>query len=94
MNPNCRTCFDGVVFLTSVMEYLNAELLELAGNTATQHHRKQIKPRHIMLSIADDAEFAQVLKHLTISESGVVPQIHLNLLKHKGGDQAKSSKSN
>lgn len=36
-----RVGFDAAVFLTAVLEYLSAEILELAGNAATDNNRQR-----------------------------------------------------
>merc|ERR1719318_93566 len=38
------------VYMGAVMEYLMAEVLELAGNCARDNKKKTIKPRHIMMA--------------------------------------------
>ena len=40
----------GAVYLTSVLEYLTAEILELAGNAADENKKKRISPRHVVWS--------------------------------------------
>ena len=45
-----------VVYLGAVMEYLMAEVLELAGNCARDNKKKTIKPRHIMMAVEMDDE--------------------------------------
>ena len=42
------------VYMAAVIEYLLAEVLELAGNCARDNKRKSIKPRHIMMAVEMD----------------------------------------
>merc|ERR1712141_638995 len=44
------------VFTAAVLEYLSAELLELAGNVARDFKVKTVSPRHLMLAIKNDEE--------------------------------------
>ena len=71
------------VYLASVMEYLTAELLELAGNAAKDNKKQRITPRHIMLAVKNDDELSTLLRNVTISAAGVLPNIHSNLLPAK-----------
>ena len=63
------------VYLSAVLEYLCAEILELAGNAARDNKRRVITPRHILLAIANDDELNKLLKGVTISQGGVLPNI-------------------
>ena len=49
-------CAGSAAALVAVIEYLLAEVLELAGNCARDNKRKSIKPRHIMMAVEMDDE--------------------------------------
>lgn len=71
------------VYLAAVLEYLTAEIVELAGNAATDNHKMRILPRHIQLAVGNDEELSRLLQGVTISQGGVLPNIHAVLLPKK-----------
>lgn len=71
------------VYLAAVLEYLSAEVLEVAGNAARDNSRKQIKPRFMQLAIRNDEELNSLLSKVTIAQGGVLPNIHAVLLPKK-----------
>ena len=76
------------VYLAAVLEYLTAELLELAGNAAKDNKRSRIIPRHIQLAVRNDEELNKFLGGVTVAQGGVLPNIHAVLLpKKKKGKQ-------
>ena len=68
------------VYLAAVMEYLAAEILELAGNAARDNKKTRINPRHVQLAVRNDEELNKLLGDVTIAGGGVLPNIHAVLL--------------
>ncbi|PRP74141.1 histone H2A [Planoprotostelium fungivorum] len=81
------------VYLASVLEYLAAEILELAGNASRDNGKHRIVPRHIQLAIRNDEELNKLLHDVTIANGGVLPYIHNSLVpkKTKKGTESSSS---
>ncbi|NWI71363.1 H2AL protein, partial [Todus mexicanus] len=53
------------IYLAAVLEYLTAEILELAGNAARENKKTRIVPRHIQLAVRSDDELNKLFSCVT-----------------------------
>lgn len=74
---------DAAVYMAAAVEYVAAEVLELSGDAAKDNKKARITPHHIQLAVRQDHELNDLLKNVTIPSGGVVPNIHIELLKTK-----------
>ncbi|XP_045830520.1 probable histone H2A.2 isoform X1 [Trifolium pratense] len=80
------------VYLAAVLEYLAAEVLELAGNAARDNKKNRIIPRHVLLAVRNDEELGKLLAGVTIAHGGVLPNINPILLPKKTDRSTAASK--
>ena len=74
-----RVGVGGGVFMAAALEYLTMEILDLAGQCADEHKKKQIKPRHIQLAVRNDEELNKLLAAAQLSQGGVRPNVEAAL---------------
>uniref|UniRef100_A0A8C0VFI4 Histone H2A n=2 Tax=Cyanistes caeruleus TaxID=156563 RepID=A0A8C0VFI4_CYACU len=79
------------IYLAAVMEYMAAEVLELAGNAARENKKTRILPRHIQLAVRNDDELNKFFACVTIPQGGVMPNILSQLLPKKTSRNVSSS---
>ncbi|KAL5076988.1 hypothetical protein RYX36_015972 [Vicia faba] len=79
------------VYLAAVLEYLAAEVLELAGNAARDNKKNRINPRHLLLAVRNDVELGKLLAGVTIAHGGVLPNINPVLLPKRNENAAAST---
>ena len=78
------------VYMAAVLEYIVAEVLELAGNAAKDNKKMRIIPRHIQLAVRNDDELNMFFGNAIIAQGGVLPNINPKLLPEKKGKSKKN----
>jgi len=88
---------DAAVYLAATLEYLVAEVLELAGNCSKYMKRKRVTPHHIQMTFLHDSELGELTKGVIVPEGGVKPNILKELLPPqlhmKANDDAEDSEA-
>ena len=81
-----RVADKAAVYLAAVLEYMAAEVLEPAGNTAKDRIKRRISARHVNLAIMGDEELNAFMgKRPVIADGGVPPHIHKSLEEKRSG---------
>jgi histone H2A len=72
-----RVAVSAAVYLAAVLEYLVAEIFELAGNAARDAKKSTLNIRHMMLAIENDEELIVMFRKMKIKMegAGVLPNI-------------------
>ena len=85
----------GAIFLAAEMEYILAEVVDLAGNMMESDKRKTLQGRHLFKAVQDDAELNNFFGKGLIHEGGVnitVTEKHHKTQKRIKEDEKKASK--
>lgn len=69
------------IYLAGVLEYLTAEVLELAGDVARHNQKTRVDRDHLMLAIKNDEDLSRVFKGDIVM--GDIPKIHSYMLPRK-----------
>ena len=63
--PNLRISKTSTIYTAAVLEYMTAELLELAGNEAKTQKKQRITPQILKKSLMKDEEMHRFLQSVT-----------------------------
>jgi len=68
-----RVSRTAAVYMAAVLEYLTAELVEIAGNEVLDEKRRRIMPRHVRCAVHGDEELyvltgAAIIPHASVRE--------------------------
>ena len=77
------------VFMACVLEYITAEILEVAGEVCEAHKKKTISPSHINLGMRSDFELAKLGANMIVSNSSLPLNINPFLNPKKGKKEYK-----
>lgn len=73
--PGIRIGANAGTYMAAVLEYLVAEVLELAAQYAKAANKKRILPQHILQAVRADPELDELLQRVTIAAGGVAPML-------------------
>ncbi|XP_060759952.1 histone H2A-like [Neoarius graeffei] len=71
------------VYLAVVLEYLTAQIMELASNASHDNNKTRIIPRHLQLTVCNNEELNKLHGGVTTAQGGVLPNIQAMLLPKK-----------
>jgi len=71
------------VYFAALIEYLAADVLELAGNSARDNQRSRIIPRQLQLPMSKVEELNKLLSGVTVAQGGVLLNIQAVLLQKR-----------
>ena len=80
--PELKISEKAMVYLTAVLEYMCAEIMELSGNVARGFKKQRVTPHHISYAIQQDEEISALFDTVTLNGS-VLPNIPFRILHHK-----------
>ncbi|XP_045327748.1 histone H2A-Bbd type 1-like isoform X2 [Leopardus geoffroyi] len=63
------------VFLTAVLEYLTANILELAGKEALDSHKMRITPEHVQRALGSNQHLRGLLENTTSPRVDGMPRV-------------------
>ena len=82
------------VYLAAVLEYMVAEVLDVAAIVASDNKKRRIIPRHLLLGIRNDEDLNKLTAGVHIVGGGVVPYIDPALLKSTRVPNTKTNAEN